>query len=140
MITVLNESQARALLRSERVARLGCIVNREPYITPINYLFEDDCVYSHSLAGTKINALRENPRACVQVDHVESDLSWKSVMAFGNFEEIVEPGERNKILSKLLTRFALLTPVESTLVEDAGSPEVIVFRIRIDRITGVAEG
>lgn len=140
MITVLNDSQARELLRSERVARLGCIVNREPYITPINYNFEDDCVYSHSLAGTKVNALRENPRACVQVDHVESDLSWKSVMAFGNFEEIVKPSERNEILSKLLRRFPLLTPVESTIAEDGCSPEVIIFRVRIDRITGVAEG
>lgn len=140
MITTLNDSQARKLLQTARVARLGCIVNGGPYITPINYNFEDDCVYSHSLAGLKIAALRDNPRACVQVDEVESDLRWRSVLAFGNFEEIVRPSERKQILSKLLKRFPMLTPVESAIAEDGCSLEVIVFRIRLDRLTGLSEG
>ena len=140
MITTLTEDQARKLLQSARVARLGCIANGAPYITPINYNFEDDCAYSHSLPGLKIKSLRDNPRACLQVDQVESDLRWSSVLAFGNFEEVTKPSEREQTLSKLLKRFPLLTPVESTIVEDGCSPEVIVFRIRIDRITGVAEG
>jgi len=139
MITTLNDRQARKLLQRARVARLGCIVNGGPYITPINYNFEDDCVYSHSLAGLKIVALRDNPQACVQVDEIESDLRWKSVLAFGNFEEVVKPSEREQILSKLLKRFPLLTPVEVSIAEDGCSPEVIVFRIRIDKVTGVSE-
>ncbi len=140
MITALNDTQTRELLQSARVARLGCIAANEPYITPINYNFEDDCIYSHSLAGLKITALRNNPRACVQVDEVDSDLRWRSALAFGNFEEITKPSERKDILSKLLKRFPMLTPVESAIAEDGGSPEVIVFRIRIDRLTGVSEG
>jgi uncharacterized protein len=140
MITTISDEQARELLRSSRVGRLGCIVNGEPYIVPINFTFEDNCVYSHSLPGTKITALKENPRACVQVDQIKNDLSWSSVLAFGNFEEIGKPTERKKILSKLLKRFALLTPVESAIAQDGSPLEVIIYRIRIDRITGVAEG
>ena len=140
MITTLNDTQARELLQTSRVARLGCIANGEPYITPINYSFEHDCVYSHSLAGLKINALRANPRACLQVDKVESDLRWRSVLGFGTFEEIVTPGERKEVMSKLLQQFPMLTPVESASIGDGCPPEVIVFRIKIDRITGVSEG
>jgi len=140
MIKELNDIQIRELLQTARVARLGCIANGEPYVTPINYNFDDDCVYSHSLPGLKIEALRKNPRACVQVDQVEGDLRWTSVLAFGNFEEIVKPTERKEVLSKLLKRFPMLTPVESAIAEDGYSPEVIVFRIRIDRLTGVSEG
>ena len=140
MITTLNDKQVRELLQSARVGRLGCIANGEPYITPINYSFEDDCIYSHSLAGQKITALRNNPRACVQVDRVESDLRWRSVLAFGNFEEIVKPSERKEILNKLLKQFPMLTPVESAIAEYATSAEVIVFRIKVDRVSGVSEG
>ena len=46
MITMLNDLEARKLLQTARVARLGCIVNGEPYIVPINYNFEGDCLYS----------------------------------------------------------------------------------------------
>src|SRR5688572_3899013 len=140
MITTISDEQARELLRSSRVGRLGCIVNGEPYIVPINFTFEDNSVYSHSLPGTKITALKEKPRACVQVDEIKSDLSWSSVLAFGNFEEIVKATERKEILSKLLKRFALLTPVESAIAQDGSPLEVIIYRIRIDRITGVSEG
>jgi len=127
------------MLGKGRVARLGCIVDGGPYIVPINYYFEDGCVYSHSLPGLKISALKENPQACLQVDVVESDIRWRSVLAFGNFEEVITPGERSKILNKLLQRFPMLTPVESAIVDDALPPSVIVFRICIDRLTGVAE-
>jgi uncharacterized protein len=140
MITTLTDAQASDLLQSSRIGRLGCIVNGEPYIVPINFSFEGDCVYSHSLPGVKITSLRQNPRACVQVDAIEGDLRWSSVLAFGNFEEIVEPDEREEILREFLKRFPLLTPVESAIAEAGTRLQIIVFRIRIDRITGVSEG
>ena len=140
MITMLSDTEARKLLQSAPVARLGCIVNGEPYIVPINYKYEDDYLFSHSLFGRKIEALRENPRACVQVDEIEDGLHWRSAIAFGKFEEITKADERKTVLGKLLKRFPMLTPVESGLAVDASSPEVIVFRIRVDRVTGVSEG
>lgn len=139
MFARLNEVESMTLLGRAHVARLGCIVDGGPYVIPINYYFADGCIYSHSLPGQKISALRENPKACVQVDEVESDLQWRSVLVFGNYEEIIKPDERSDILNKLLQRFPLLTPVESAIAKDAGYPVVIVYRIRIDRITGVTE-
>ena len=136
----LPEEQARALLSACRIGRLGCVVNGEPYVVPINYVFEDESIYSHSLPGRKIEALRAHPRACLQVDEIESDFEWRSVIAYGNFEEIRLPGDRKSILSKLLARFPLLTPVESVVAEDAGAPESVVFRLIVDHVTGVAEG
>jgi nitroimidazol reductase NimA-like FMN-containing flavoprotein (pyridoxamine 5'-phosphate oxidase superfamily) len=74
------------------------------------------------------------------VSKVASDFVWRSVIAFGNFEEIRVPSDRRSILKKLLVRFPLLTPVESVIARDANAPESIVFRIIVDRITGVEEG
>lgn len=136
----LNNEEARHLFQTAQVARLGCIVNAEPYVVPINCYFEGDYLYSHSLVGVKIAALRENPRACVQVDEIESDLRWRSVLAFGPYEEITNPNERADVLNKLLRRFPMLTPVESAIAVDGSAPDVIVFRIKIERLTGVSEG
>ena len=136
----LLEDEARGLLSAAKIGRLGCVANGEPYVVPINYVFEDESIYSHSSPGRKIDALRAHPRACLQVDKIENDFEWRSVIAYGNFEEIRVPSDRRVILSKLLARFPLLTPVESLTAQDAGAPDSVVFRIRIDRITGVAEG
>lgn len=140
MMKMLSNEEARRLFQSASIARLGCIVNDEPYVVPINYHLEGDSIYSHSLPGLKISALRENPRACLQVDQIESDLRWRSTIAFGKFEEITKPNERSEIIGKLLRKFPLMTPVESAIAIDGSSPEVIVFRIRIERLTGVSEG
>ena len=140
MIKMLTNDEARNLFETARVARLGCIVNGEPYVVPINCQLEGDFLYSHSLPGLKISGLRDNPHACVQVDDIESDLQWKSAIAFGTYEEIVKPNERASILGKLLRKFPMLTPVESAIVEDGIPPEVIVFKIKMERLTGVSEG
>jgi uncharacterized protein len=140
MMKMLSDDEARRLFQFARVVRLGCIVNDEPYVVPINCHLEDDFLYSHSLPGLKISGLRENPRACVQVDEIESDLHWRSAIAFGTFEEVSKPNERADVLRKLLKKFPLLTPVESAIAADGAAAEVIVFRIRIERLTGVSEG
>lgn len=139
MTKTLNESEALSLINGCKVGRLGCVVKGEPYVVPINYLFEDGAVYGHSLPGRKIRALRVHPRACLQVDDSNNDFQWRSAIAFGSFEEIQNEVERAQVLRKLIERFPLLTPVESVASKGAASPEVIVFRIRVDRITGVAE-
>jgi len=140
MAQTISDAAARAILSAGRIGRLGCVDGNEPYVVPINYLFEDGCVYSHSLPGHKIDLLRGNARACVQVDEIVDDFHWLSALAFGNFEEVDDELERAVILRKLLTRFPLLTPVESVIAGDAAPPNPIVFRICVDRVSGVAEG
>lgn len=139
MAKILAEDEALDLLKECRIGRLGCIDNGEPYVVPINYLFDDGSIYSHSLPGRKIEALRANPRACLQVDQIETDFNWRSVIAHGTFDEIHLPSDRRIVLGKLLARFPLLTPVEAVMAQDASAPDTIVFRLRVDRITGVAE-
>jgi nitroimidazol reductase NimA-like FMN-containing flavoprotein (pyridoxamine 5'-phosphate oxidase superfamily) len=139
MTRSMDESETLELIADGRVGHLGCVVQGEPYVVPINYLFEGDSVYGHSMVGRKIRALRTHPRACLQVDEVEGDLHWRSAIVFGDFEEIHQEPERAQVMRKLLERYPLLTPVESVASRNAEMSEVIVFRIRVDRVTGLAE-
>jgi nitroimidazol reductase NimA-like FMN-containing flavoprotein (pyridoxamine 5'-phosphate oxidase superfamily) len=136
---VLSEEEALALISASKIGRLGCVDSGEPYVVPINYVIENGSIYSHSLPGKKIDAMRTHPRVCLQVDQIDDDFHWRSVIAFGDFEEIRVPSDRRSILGKLRARFPLLTPVESAMAQDAAAPDSVAFRIRIDRITGLTE-
>ncbi len=138
MVHHLNSEEIQLLFESARVGRLGCVVKGDPYVVPINYDFRDGAIYGHSLSGLKISALRENPRACVQVDQIETDLRWRSALAFGNFEELTDDAERKEALTLLMKRYPMMTPVEWSVVHDADTQDIIVFRINIDRMSGVA--
>jgi nitroimidazol reductase NimA-like FMN-containing flavoprotein (pyridoxamine 5'-phosphate oxidase superfamily) len=140
MIKDLSQDKSRELLRRSRIARLGCIADDEPYVVPVNYVFDGESALVHSLPGRKITAMRANPRVCLQVDEVEDELRWKSVLAFGMYEEIRNREERSQAMNRLLAYFPQLTPVESRIADDAWTPAPIVFRIRIDKVTGLCEG
>lgn len=140
MIRELSQDLSRGLLRKGRIGRLGCVVDGEPYVVPVSYFFDGECALIHSLPGRKINAMRAHPRVCLQVDEIEDEFDWKSVIAFGTYEEITNADERSRAINRLLSRFPQLTPVESFIADDAGAPVPIVFRIRVDSITGLCEG
>ena len=140
MVRTLSEIQSRRLLQHSTVGRLGCVVDGEPYVVPINFVIEGDCIYSHSLPGQKIEALRKNPRSCLQVDTISGPLHWSSVIAYGDFEEITDGVRRHEVIAKILARYPMLTPVESTIATDGSPNQVIVFQINIDKLTGVCEG
>lgn len=138
MITELGPKEAEELLREQRLGRLGCTVDNEPYVVPVNYLFgEDGCIYIHTLPGQKVNQLRSNPRACLQVDDIADDYNWRSVIAYGSYEEVTEEEEREQRLAALFRHLPHLSPVESRM--KSGREQAILFRIRVDRITGISE-
>ena len=140
MTKIMSEAEATEVIKTGKIGRLGCVDKGEPYVVPINYLLDDDgSIYSHSLPGRKIDAMRAHPRACLQVDHIDDDFHWRSAIAFGKFEELDRPRDRRAVLGKLLSRFPQLTPVESMIVHDAAAPDSVVFRIIVDRVTGVEE-
>jgi len=110
-----------------------------PYVVPINYVFDGESIVSHSLPGTKIDALRINPTACLQVDEISDQFHWQSVIVVGDYEEITTDDERFLALSQLLAGLPGLTPVESFHDHSPAPGRAVVFRIRIREISGVGE-
>ena len=133
----LRDTDAREILSEGSLGRLGCIASGWPYVVPVNYFFDGEDIYIHSLPSKKLDALRANPRVCLQVDEIKDSFNWRSVIAYGTFEEVSNEERRENVLTELYSRLPHMTPVESQLVK--GMAETIVFRIKVEDITGLAE-
>ena len=133
----LGNTDALAILREGTLGRLGCIASGWPYVVPVNYFFDGKDIYIHTLPGKKLDALRDNPRVCFQVDEIKDSYNWRSVIAYGTFAEVSNEETRENVLTKLYSRMPHMTPVESRLVD--GVKETIVFRIKVEEVTGMAE-
>ena len=132
-IGALKTNDSMAILQRCSLGRLGCVDNDAPYVVPVHYFFDGQDIYIHSLPGRKIDAMRANSHVCLQVDEIRDAFHWKSVIAFGSYEEISDEGRREEMLGKLLSRLPHMTPVESEMCE--GLNEAILFRIKIAAIT-----
>src|SRR5262249_34989120 len=133
----LRDTDARAILSEGNLGRLGCIASGWPYVVPVNYFFDGEDIYIHSLPGKKLDALRANPRVCLQVDEIKDSYNWRSVIAYGTFEEVSNEETREDVLTELYSRLPHMTPVESRLVQ--GMAGTVVFRIKVEDVTGLAE-
>ena len=136
----LSENEARDILSRSHFAHLGCVLDgKVPYVVPVNYLLRGDSVYIHSLEGSKILALRKNPNACVQVEMIVNPYKWTSAIAFGVFEEVNDRSERSSVMDEFLSNFKTLTPVEGIEAQRGPEENTVVFRVKINELTGVSE-
>lgn len=145
MLGELTTQQIDAVLFSEVVGRIGCYGDGRPYIVPVTYVFDGEAVYAHSANGLKIRMMRANPSVCFQVDQRENLANWRSVVAWGAYEELRETAAIDA-LQLLVTRLAPVVISETARLHDhvdavAGKPlrnppKHIMYRIRLTEKTG----
>jgi uncharacterized protein len=144
MIGFLTEQQALEILRKSTLGRIGCTDGKETYIIPITYLYDGKAIIAHSKIGRKIIMMRENPRVCFEVDHIKTFNNWKTVIAWGNYEEIRDEAERSKALNAFARRMMHIKFSETAALPETSPmrwhPEPveksIVYKISITKITG----
>jgi len=136
-IEALDDVETTRILREQSIGRLGCIADSEPYVVPVNFYFDGRDIFIHSLPGRKIEALRKTGKGCLQVDEIRDTFNWRSVLLFGNYEEIVDERIRHESMKEIFAKTPSMTPVESALMDRSQLP--IVFCLRIYRVTGIGE-
>ena len=87
MLGELNPQQVEDLLHGEVIARIGCISDGRVYVVPVTYVYDGTYVWGHAMDGAKLKAMRADPNVCVEVEHVDDMSNWRSVIAWGTFEE-----------------------------------------------------
>ncbi|MBI3792261.1 MAG: pyridoxamine 5'-phosphate oxidase family protein [Gemmatimonadetes bacterium] len=144
MLGELSPHEIEHVLRAEWVARLGLCDRDRPYVVPVNYAYEDDAIYAHSNDGHKLRLLRGGHPVCVEVDAVENLANWRSVIAWGRFEEL-HGADAMRALNLLVARFSPLMAAHATTPThgrphpdeaDQSVPPAAIYRIVLTEKTG----
>ncbi len=89
MAVELTRDEIQDFLATHYIGHLGMVEGERPYVVPIAYAFSNGAIYCHSAQGMKVQAMRARPDVCFEVDDVESIDRWRSVIAWGTFEQLV---------------------------------------------------
>ena len=138
----MNEFECRQALQQATFGRLACARDNQPYVVPINFVFQCDHIYAFTTLGQKIEWMRANPRVCLEIDDRVGQDHWQSIIIFGQYEELPDLPEyevaRTKAL-ELLQKHAMWWQPASVGAAHRDVPhseEPIFYRIRIERMTG----
>lgn len=127
-IFVLDDDEIDAVLRRAIVGRIACCAHdgERPYLVPIPFGYDGESVYSISGPGRKLDIMRTHPDVAFEVDEVEAEDRWRSVVADGEFEELTEPDARRRAIEIVAPKSGVASV----------SPEAIVYRIHLRRTSG----
>lgn len=144
MLGELNNNEIEEVLKEQYLGRIGCHADGITYIVPVSYAYDGRYVYVRSKNGMKIEIMRKSPEVCFEVEAVHTMGEWKTVVAWGTFEEITEKVERINALQKLnnrhlplitseLSRLSSVWPFEPGNLNEI---EGVVYRLDLKKKTG----
>jgi nitroimidazol reductase NimA-like FMN-containing flavoprotein (pyridoxamine 5'-phosphate oxidase superfamily) len=169
IIREMSNEECLRVLANVRLAHLACALNNQPYVVPVYLAYHESpagepCFYGYTTVGQKVEWMRANPQVCVEVDDVKNCISWRSVIAFGRYEElpavaeptvghpperatgrhykvVFEEAERHLCYQLLQTQALWWEPASTTRAildnrDSAASFVPIFYKISIDRVTG----
>lgn len=109
-ITDMNPDEMKSLLQKMTLGHLGCSRDNNPYVVPMQYVFDGESLFFLSTGGTKADCIASNSEVCFQVEEIEDSSRWQSVMAMGRAITITNPEELDNALALLTKRNQTLIP------------------------------
>jgi uncharacterized protein len=142
----LPPDQCREVLARTTLCRLACARLDQPYIVPAFLYFDptENCFYSFSVHGQKIEWMRANPKVCVEVEDIVDQGHWTTVLVFGRYEEIGDSPDdseaRRRAGELFQQRPRWWLPGAAKVTGEEAHHSLVLFRIRIDEISGRRSG
>jgi uncharacterized protein len=141
---IINFDEIEQILKECKVCRIAVCKERQPYVFPINYGYENKSIYIHTgLIGLKMQYLMSNPRVCVEIERntkvIENETAcqfsaaYESVIAFGIAERIQNVDEKTKALDILMKQ---LSGKDGWTYSKKRVDKIEVIRIDLEEITG----
>lgn len=144
---IVDRSQIEAIIKRALVCRAALCDDGQPYVIPVNFGYDDGCLYIHSAPeGKKLDILRSNPKVAfeVDIDHalVEGQepcsytFNYRSVVGFGTAVLLSDLAEKRKGLDCIIKHYAgSVAPYP-----DDALAKATVVRIQISSMTGRQSG
>lgn len=138
MLGELSAGEIEQVIREGLIGRIGCHAYGKTYVVPVTYAYDGGFVYAHSAEGMKVHMMRANPHVCFEVDAMDNLANWESVVAWGTYEELHVPEEREKALAILLEHIVPRIDGPPGVSAHPGNSiePAVLYRIRLEQKTG----
>jgi nitroimidazol reductase NimA-like FMN-containing flavoprotein (pyridoxamine 5'-phosphate oxidase superfamily) len=151
----LTKAETEQILRTALVGRLGLSHDNQPYVVPLNFVYENGHIFFHSAeTGMMIDYLRTNPSVCFEVDEYIATVpgpipckfstAYRSVIVFGTGRVLTDLDEKTAALRLQVAKYAgrkhaeQLTTAEVDEYRSSLGSKTTVVDVSIERATGKA--
>lgn len=144
---IVDHSQIEAIIKRALVCRVALCDDGQPYVIPVNFGYDDGCLYIHSApAGKKLDILKRNPNVSFEVDIDHAlvagnepclyTFNYRSVVGFGIAAILRNLSEKRKGMDVIVSHYV----GSEAIYPDDALAKVTVVRIEISSMTGRQSG
>ncbi len=145
---IKDREEIESIIRKASICRLGLSFNDMPYVVPLNFGYEDNCLYFHSAKeGKKMDILKKNPKICFEFDidtqivEDENPCRWsmrfKSVIGIGKAQIIHDLLAKKEALNIIMGHYAGFKTFE---FDDEKIDSVAIIKVDIKKMSGKKSG
>jgi uncharacterized protein len=133
----LSSGDAIDLLTRNFVGRVAFAFHDRVDIEPISYVFADGWVYGRTSEGTKLTTVRHHPWVAFEVDEIEGQYDWRSVVVHGGLY-VLDPDGGDRDRESYASALVLLRTMDTAALTaaDPTPARMVLFRIHADDVTG----
>ncbi|KUO53506.1 MAG: pyridoxamine 5'-phosphate oxidase [Desulfitibacter sp. BRH_c19] len=145
---IKDNADIEQVLHRAEVCRIGLCRGNEPYVVPMNFGYQDRCLYLHSAKeGKKIEFIKANNKICFEVGvdyevkESENPCNWSmnfsSVIGLGKAYIIEDLEEKKKALDVIMGKYSCNN---SFSYLDKAVEQIAIIKVKIEEITGKRSG
>lgn len=143
---IIDRAELEQIIDEAVVCRIAYVCDGVPYIVPVSFGYEANCLYFHSaVEGHKIAGLRRDNRVCFEmktdVEVIDASVvckctvKYRSVVGHGRVS-LIEETEAERNVLDIVTRHYHCGQDYSA----AGSDKMVIGKITIATLTGKKSG
>ena len=144
---ITDKSAIEAIIHKSLVCRLALSDGAKPYVVPLCFGYDDNCLYFHSAPeGRKIDMIRANSSVCFEFDAnaeiVEGEeacywgMRYQSVIGFGKAFLVEDIEEKRTALGIIMSHYS----APSLSFPEDVLRHIAVIRVEIESMTGKQSG
>ncbi|WP_027399808.1 pyridoxamine 5'-phosphate oxidase family protein [Anaerovorax odorimutans] len=152
---IKDENEIIEILKKSFVCHLAMCSDNKPYVIPMIYVYNDNCLYFHCAdVGQKLDILRVNNEVCFEVQNSSSDIiknagmpcdwgfQFESVIGFGKAELLENDEDKISVYDLFVGKMAPADYIHKPTVNGDGPyvPKKIkgsyIIKVNIDSMTG----
>ena len=138
---ITDPEKLKDIIKKATVCHLGLADCGEPYVVPVNFGYENDCLYFHSAAsGHKVDLLKKNNRVCFEIDgdySIETTpknackVKYRSIIGGGMAHFLSDHEEKVRGLKAIVRQ---CVGIDYKIPDDLD--DTLVVKIDIESLTG----
>jgi uncharacterized protein len=145
---IKDSEEILSIIKEAQVCRVAFSAGNIPYIVPMNFGYQDSCLYFHCAPeGKKLDIIRQNHEVCFEMDindelvkKTERLCSWttkyRSIIGFGK-ASIIENWQEKSSALNIITQHYGANP---HAFSEKDVERLSIIKIEIGSITGKKEG